>query len=101
MEIKEDGYYPISEVQKIVGWSSRKLQRYAKKKNIDIIDNRYIFKGFQVNTIIKTNDNVATKYSDKQVKIIKDATNKDVINLNKKIENLTNQLVVLNKENAE
>jgi len=93
MKIKDNAFYPITEVQRIVNWSSRKLQRYAKKNNLQIIDNRYIFKGYEVKKIIIENDNNASIR-------LKDATQKEMFSL-MNIEKLKKELENLKKENAE
>ena len=54
MEIKDDMFYSVQEASKITGISPRTLQRKAKKQGNRIIDNRYIFTGYQLKEILKT-----------------------------------------------
>ena len=61
MEIKEDGFYSIEDVQQFVDWSRRKLQRYAQKNEFRIIDNRYLFTGTQVKKVIEIDVNVTSR----------------------------------------
>jgi len=56
MELKDSSFYPIKDVQKFVNWSSKKLQRYAKKNELKKIDGRYLFTGIHIKDIIKIND---------------------------------------------
>ena len=60
MELKDSSFYPIKDVQKFVNWSSKKLQRYAKKNELKKIDARYLFTGIHIKDIIKINDRQAT-----------------------------------------
>jgi hypothetical protein len=52
MDIKKDALYSIKEASDFTLWSIRKLQRYAKKKKIRKIDNRYLFTGHAIEEII-------------------------------------------------
>jgi len=52
-EIKDDMFYSVQEASKITGILPRTLQRKAKKQGNRIIDNRYIFTGFQLKTLIE------------------------------------------------
>ena len=94
MEIKDDAFYSIADVQKIVNWSNRKLQRYAKKNSLKLIDNRYIFKGYQVKEIIISNDIDATTTTN-------DATTTNEFKLKLLLENKIKELETLNTENID
>ena len=63
MEIKEDAFYSINEALKYINWSKRKLQRYAQRKKLRIIDKRYLFTGKQIKEVIEIDrrDKRATK----------------------------------------
>lgn len=88
MEIIDSNFYAISEIQKIVDWDSRRLQRYAKKNDLKMIDRRYIFTGVDVKEIIKTNDIVTTKQNKKSIDKKTVATvPKDIIKLILDIDN--------------
>mgnify|MGYP001580743421 FL=1 len=54
MELKDDGFYSISEGSKLIGVSTRKLQRLAKKQKLRLIDGRYLFTGRQLKKILLT-----------------------------------------------
>ena len=72
MILKDDAFYPINEIVEFVGWSKRKLQRYASKSNLRKIDGRYLFTGLDVKKIKDISDNVATtstKDSEKSVQL--------------------------------
>lgn len=72
MELKDDGFYSISEGSKLIGVSTRKLQRLAKKQKLRLIDGRYLFTGRQLKKILltattttrQTTDNTSTKNID-------------------------------------
>ena len=72
MELKDDGFYSISEGSKLIGVSTRKLQRLAKKQKLRLIDGRYLFTGRQLKKILLTattttrqaTDNTSTKNID-------------------------------------
>jgi len=61
MELKDNSFYPITDVQKFVDWSSKKLQRYAKKNNLRKIDGRYLFTGINIKNIVEINDTQTTR----------------------------------------
>ena len=61
MILKDDAFYPINEIVEFVGWSKRKLQRYASKSNLRKIDGRYLFTGLDVKKIKDISDSVATR----------------------------------------
>jgi hypothetical protein len=61
MILKDDAFYPINEVVDFIGWSKRKLQRYAAKNNLRKIDGRYLFTGLDVKKLKDISDSVATK----------------------------------------
>ena len=72
MILKDDAFYPINEIVEFVGWSKRKLQRYASKSNLRKIDGRYLFTGLDVKKIKDISDNDATtstKDSEKNVQL--------------------------------
>ena len=106
MEIKDSAFYSIIEVQRIVNWNKRKLQRYAEKNNLQIIDRRYIFKGYDVKKIIILNDIDATKSktNDKTNDKINDnvaTVPKDILNLILDIDNdvyVKAMLVAINED---
>jgi len=75
-------------------WSNRKLQRYAKKNSLKLIDNRYIFKGYQVKEIIISNDIDATTTTN-------DATTTNEFKLKLLLENKIKELETLNTENID
>jgi hypothetical protein len=77
MDIKDSGFYSIKEVTKIVGYSSRKLQRIAKKNNYRKIDNRYLFTGLQIKKILNSAQHIATTSRQTTDKPLSDATKKD------------------------
>ena len=54
MELKDDGFYSISEGSRLIGVSTRKLQRLAKKQKLRLIDGRYLFTGRQLKKILLT-----------------------------------------------
>ena len=54
MELKDDGFYSISEGSKLIGVNTRKLQRLAKKQKLRLIDGRYLFTGRQLKKILLT-----------------------------------------------
>jgi len=54
MELKDDGFYSISEGSRLIGVSTRKLQRVAKKQKLRLIDGRYLFTGRQLKKILLT-----------------------------------------------
>ena len=54
MELKDDGFYSISEGSRLIGVSTRKLQRTAKKQKLRLIDGRYLFTGRQLKKILLT-----------------------------------------------
>lgn len=54
MELKDDGFYSISEGSSLIGVSTRKLQRLAKKQKLRLIDGRYLFTGRQLKKILLT-----------------------------------------------
>ena len=54
MELKDDGFYSISEGSRLIGVSTRKLQRIAKKQKLRLIDGRYLFTGRQLKKILLT-----------------------------------------------
>jgi hypothetical protein len=88
MEIKDSSFYSISEVQSIVNWNRRKLQRYAKNNLLQIIDRRYIFKGSDVKKLIILSDNLATKKKLKDEGYVPVArVPKDILNLILDIDN--------------
>lgn len=72
MELKDDGFYSISEGSRLIGVSTRKLQRLAKKQKLRLIDGRYLFTGRQLKKILltattttrHTTDNTSTKNID-------------------------------------
>ena len=72
MELKDDGFYSISEGSRLIGVSTRKLQRVAKKQKLRLIDGRYLFTGRQLKKILltattttrHTTDNTSTKNID-------------------------------------
>ena len=72
MELKDDGFYSISEGSRLIGVSTRKLQRLAKKQKLRLIDGRYLFTGRQLKKILltattttrQTTDNTSTKNID-------------------------------------
>lgn len=70
MELKDNSFYPITDVQKLVDWSSKKLQRYAKKRQLRKIDGRYLFTGINIKDIIRINDIQTT--SSRQITINSD-----------------------------
>lgn len=84
MELKDDGFYSISEGSKLIGVSTRKLQRLAKKQKLRLIDGRYLFTGRQLKKILltattttrqtssKTADNTSTKNIDLSADINED-----------------------------
>jgi len=60
MDLKDNGFYSISESSKLIGVSTRKLQRIAKKINLRLIDGRYLFTGSQLKEIL-LNDTTPTR----------------------------------------
>ena len=72
MDLKDSGFYSISEASKLIGVSTRKLQRIAKKLNLRLIDGRYLFTGNQLKEILlndttptrQTTDSTSLKTSD-------------------------------------
>jgi hypothetical protein len=60
MDLKDNGFYSISESSKLIGVSTRKLQRIAKKLNLRLIDGRYLFTGEQLKKIL-LNDTTTTR----------------------------------------
>ena len=60
MDLKDDGFYSISESSKLIGVNTRKLQRIAKKINLRLIDGRYLFTGKQLKKIL-LNDTTTTR----------------------------------------
>lgn len=60
MEIKDDSFYPVKEASEITGIPKRTLQRRAKKQGNRIIDNRYMFTGFQLKEMRQLASNLAT-----------------------------------------
>ena len=88
MEIIDSNFYAIADILKIVGWDSRRLQRYAKKNSLRMIDGRYIYTGIDVKRILRMNDNVATKpkRSD-NIATTKSLVPKDILNLIIEIDN--------------
>ena len=72
MDLKDSGFYSISEASKLIGVSTRKLQRIAKKLNLRLIDGRYLFTGSQLKEILlndttptrQATDNLTLKTSD-------------------------------------
>ena len=60
MDLKDNGFYSISESSKLIGVSTRKLQRIAKKINLRLIDGRYLFTGSQLKEIL-LNDTTTTR----------------------------------------
>lgn len=60
MDLKDSGFYSISEASKLIGVSTRKLQRIAKKLNLRLIDGRYLFTGSQLKEIL-LNDTTPTR----------------------------------------
>lgn len=69
MDLKDDGFYSISESSRLIDVSTRKLQRIAKKMNLRLIDGRYLFTGRQLKKILlahttttrQTTDNATIK----------------------------------------
>ena len=61
MDIKKDALYSIKEASDFTLWSIRKLQRYAKKKKIRKIDNRYLFTGYAIEEIILSKNGLNDK----------------------------------------
>jgi len=95
MNIKKDALYSINETMDLIKWSRRKLQRYAQKKGIKKIDNRYLFYGYQIEQIIllksKLNDNVTTTSKNEKGEKTTEVQMNVVDILNKEIENLRNE----------
>ena len=60
MDLKDSAFYSISEASKLIGVSTRKLQRIAKKLNLRLIDGRYLFTGSQLKEIL-LNDTTPTR----------------------------------------
>ena len=60
MDLKDNGFYSISESSKLIGVSTRKLQRLAKKQKLRLIDGRYLFTGSQLKEIL-LNDTTPTR----------------------------------------
>ena len=88
MEIEDSNFYAIADILKIVDWNKKKLQRYAQKKNIRMIDGRYIFTGLDVKEILKENDNVATKQKSRDnLATRKTPIPKEILRLIKEIDN--------------
>ena len=96
MEIKDDSFYPIKEASKITGIPTRTLQRRAKKQGNRIIDNRYMFTGFQLKEILHiatkratmsrqaskltpTNDSILSAVKSDIIQLIKDIDNDEYL----------------------
>ena len=62
MDLKDSGFYSIAEASRLIGVSTRKLQRKAKKLNLRLIDGRYLFTGKQLKEIL-LNDTTPTRHT--------------------------------------
>jgi len=95
MDIKKDGLYSIKEASDLTLWSVRKLQRHAKKNDIKKIDNRYLFSGHQIESIILSksglSDNDTTTTSNDAGTNKKHSSLSVVQILEREIENLRNE----------
>jgi hypothetical protein len=109
MIIKDDAFYPINEIAEFVGWSKRKLQRYASKSKLRKIDGRYLFTGLDVKKIKDISDNVATtstKDSKKNVQLdleiesikAEDLQHKEALN---QVTELKEKIAKLEQQNSE
>ena len=98
MDIKDGSLYSIQETANIVEWSTRQLQRRAKKIGCRKIDNRYLFTGHQVKDILLIKSNLTTNARHDATTTV-DLSVIEI--LNKEIEKLREERDVLNAKLTE
>ena len=97
MSINKDLVYSIKEVSEILSVHPRKLNRIAKKENLQKVDNRYLFSGdFLIKHFHLTNVEESQKMSKdvKQLTIDTESLNTDIT-----IENLYKEIKDLKEDN--
>ena len=77
MDLKDSGFYSIAEASRLIGVSTRKLQRKAKKLNLRLIDGRYLFTGSQLKEIL-LNDTTPTRQATNNTTIKKSDLKGDI-----------------------
>ena len=77
MDLKDSGFYSIAEASRLIGVSTRKLQRKAKKLNLRLIDGRYLFTGSQLKEIL-LNDTTTTRQATNNTTIKKSDLKGDI-----------------------
>lgn len=95
MDLKDNGFYSISESSKLIGVNARKLQRIAKKINLRLIDGRYLFTGKQLKKILlddTTTTRQATNNTSTEISVLKGDISSDSLDIITNLKSALNEL---------